>query len=30
MRTGFVIFSGLCIIGIFASLARNKGKNLKP
>ena len=23
MRTGFVIFSGLCILGIFASLARN-------
>jgi hypothetical protein len=23
MRTGFVIFSILCIIGIFASLARN-------
>lgn len=23
MRTGFIIFSGLCIIGIFASLARN-------
>jgi len=26
MRTGFMIFSGLCIIGIFASLARNKRK----
>lgn len=24
MKTGFVIFSGLCIAGIFASLARNK------
>jgi EmrB/QacA subfamily drug resistance transporter len=23
MRTGFIIFSGLCILGIFASLARN-------
>ena len=23
MRTGFVIFSGLCVLGIFASLARN-------
>jgi len=23
MRTGFVIFSILCILGIFASLARN-------
>ena len=28
MKTGFVIFSGLCIAGIFASLARNK--KLKP
>lgn len=30
MRTGFVIFSALCILGIFASLARNNdlsGKN---
>jgi hypothetical protein len=25
MRTGFVIFSILCILGIFASLARNNG-----
>jgi EmrB/QacA subfamily drug resistance transporter len=25
MRTGFIIFSILCILGIFASLARNKG-----
>ena len=24
MKTGFVIFSMLCILGIFASLARNK------
>ncbi len=24
MKTGFIIFSGLCILGIFASLARNK------
>jgi MFS family permease len=24
MRTGFIIFSMLCILGIFASLARNK------
>jgi len=24
MRSGFVIFSGFCILGIFASLARNK------
>jgi hypothetical protein len=23
IRTGFIIFSGLCILGIFASLARN-------
>jgi len=23
MKTGFLIFSGLCIFGIFASLARN-------
>jgi len=23
MRTGFLIFSALCILGIFASLARN-------
>ncbi|MCJ7449774.1 MAG: MFS transporter [Bacteroidales bacterium] len=27
MRTGFVIFSVLCILGIFASLARNKKLN---
>jgi hypothetical protein len=26
MRSGFVIFSVLCIAGIFASLARNKKK----
>jgi MFS family permease len=25
MRTGFLIFSALCILGIFASLARNNG-----
>ena len=25
MKTGFIIFSMLCILGIFASLARNKG-----
>jgi hypothetical protein len=25
MKTGFMIFSMLCILGIFASLARNKG-----
>lgn len=25
MRTGFLIFSGLCILGIFSSLARNNG-----
>ena len=24
MKTGFVVFSALCIIGIFASLQRNK------
>jgi len=24
MRTGFIIFSMLCILGIFASLARNR------
>ena len=24
MRTGFIIFSALCVLGIFASLARNK------
>ena len=29
MRTGFVIFSILCIIGIFASLARNNKLNSK-
>jgi MFS family permease len=29
MRTGFIIFSGLCILGIFASLARN-GKLTSP
>ncbi len=29
MRTGFVIFSLLCILGIFASLARNKKLNSK-
>jgi len=23
MRTGFAVFSALCILGIFASLARN-------
>lgn len=27
MRTGFMIFSVLCILGIFASLARNKSLN---
>lgn len=27
MKTGFFIFSILCILGIFASLARNKGTN---
>jgi MFS family permease len=27
MKTGFIIFSMLCILGIFASLARNSGKN---
>jgi hypothetical protein len=27
MKTGFMIFSVLCILGIFASLARNRGKN---
>lgn len=27
MRTGFIIFSALCILGIFASLARNVKKN---
>ena len=26
MRSGFIIFSVLCIAGIFASLARNKKK----
>jgi EmrB/QacA subfamily drug resistance transporter len=25
MRTGFIIFSALCIVGVFASLQRNKG-----
>ncbi len=32
MKTGFIIFSGLSIFGIFASLARNEklGKNNKP
>ena len=30
MKTGFVIFSGLCVVGIFASLARNNSlKNNK-
>jgi hypothetical protein len=29
MRTGFVIFSLLCIAGIFASLARNEKLNVK-
>jgi len=29
MRTGFIIFSVLCILGIFASLARNKRRNGK-
>jgi MFS family permease len=28
MKTGFIIFSLLCLLGIFASLARNKG--IKP
>jgi hypothetical protein len=27
MRTGFMIFSVLCFLGIFASLARNKKLN---
>jgi hypothetical protein len=27
IKTGFLIFSMLCILGIFASLARNKRKN---
>ncbi len=26
MKTGFIIFSMLCVLGIFASLARNSGK----
>jgi EmrB/QacA subfamily drug resistance transporter len=30
MRTGFIIFSVLCILGIFASLARNRSRNGKP
>ncbi len=29
MRTGFMIFSVLCILGIFASLARNRRRNGK-
>jgi hypothetical protein len=29
MRTGFIIFSLLCILGIFASLARNNKLNSK-
>ncbi|MFO7620147.1 MAG: MFS transporter [Bacteroidales bacterium] len=29
MRTGFIIFSGLCILGIFASLARNGNLSLR-
>ena len=29
MRTGFIIFSVLCILGIFASLARNRSRNGK-
>jgi MFS family permease len=29
MKTGFVIFSMLCILGIFASLARNNGNKKK-
>lgn len=29
MRTGFIIFSGLCILGIFASLARNNDLTVK-
>jgi hypothetical protein len=28
MRTGFIIFSALCILGIFASLARSSGKSV--
>ena len=28
MRTGFIIFSLLCLLGIFASLARNKKKSV--
>ena len=30
MRTGFIIFSFLCILGIFASLARNKKLSNRP
>jgi EmrB/QacA subfamily drug resistance transporter len=30
MRTGFIIFSFLCILGIFASLARNKKLSSRP
>jgi MFS family permease len=29
MRTGFIIFSGLCILGFFASLARNNDLTVK-
>jgi MFS family permease len=29
MRTGFIIFSGLCILGIFASLARNNDLSVR-
>ncbi len=30
MKTGFIIFSGLSVLGIFASLARNKKMNNTP